>query len=206
MNELVVDASQLTSEPFNLELGAGIVCRIRSSNSNGWGEWSISNAGVSLANCASTADGEASVPTPNSPENCECRPSCKATGCGGCCSKKNGTFWSDLAKKACCKTGTCGGCASRSTPDTKHRHKYCHVHADEKNRKRLVTNWTVQTRTKKQEVLKPFRKTVKRLKLVPRKKTVSRVRMVPQTKKETKTVLRNELKMVDEIVMVPFIW
>ena len=55
-------------------------------------------------------------------------------------------------------------------------------------------------------MLKPFKKTVKRLKLVPRKKTVSRIRMVPQTKKETKTVIRNELKMVDEIRMVPFIW
>jgi len=66
-NELVVDASQLQAEPFTLDLGAGIVCRIRSSNENGWGKWSDENDGVSLANCKSTSNGNGSRPQANSP-------------------------------------------------------------------------------------------------------------------------------------------
>jgi hypothetical protein len=61
--------------------------------------------------------------------------------------------------------GTCGGCKPKTEADKQHRHKYCHVHAEDKNRTRKRIQWRDETVTRQQEVLKPFYKVVKRMSL-----------------------------------------
>ena len=144
-----------------LKIGDGLICRIRSQNKEGWSQWSKPNSPFKLANCTMPWLVTQDVGEPG----CKCKRSCRATGCGGCCNHQTGTYWNNVAGKACCALRTCSGCDSQSTrmTDKLHRHKYCHVHAEDKNRTRRKTRWEMQTVTRKQQVLRPHNKTVKRL-------------------------------------------
>jgi len=127
-----------------LKLGDSVMCRVRAQNKNGWAKgWSMPNQASALSNCLFDG-GEAAKP------KCECKRSCRATGCGGCCNHQTGTFWSNVAQKACCKLNTCSGCEVTNLSDQLHRHKYCHVHAEEKNRTRKKTRWEMKTVTRSQ--------------------------------------------------------
>ena len=116
---------------------------MRSHNKNGWSEWSKANAAHALSNCLTKPE------EPRTP-NCECRRSCRATGCGGCCNHQTGTFWSNIKQKACCKMGTCSGCEVKNIADQLHVHKYCHVHDEDKNRTRKKTKWEMKTVNRQQ--------------------------------------------------------
>ena len=60
---------------------------------------------------------------------------------------------------------TCSGCEVQNIADQLHTHKYCHVHDEDKNRTRKKTKWEMKTVKRKQQVLRPVKKIVKRLKL-----------------------------------------
>jgi hypothetical protein len=63
-----------------LKLGDALTCRIRAHNKNGWSnKWSMPNEASALSNCMFDAGEEPANP------KCECKRSCRATGCGGCC-------------------------------------------------------------------------------------------------------------------------
>jgi hypothetical protein len=161
MSEFAPDINNFQKAPFMLKVGDALVCRIRSHNKNGWSQWSEANQAYKLQNCSlpwiNLIDQRMTNP------RCECKKSCRATGCGGCCDHQTGTFWSKVASRACCSLGTCGGCGVKNVPDQLHRHKYCHVHEEDRNRTRKRTKWQMKTVTRKQEVIRPVTKTVKRI-------------------------------------------
>jgi len=152
-----------------LEAGDALVCRIRSHNRIGWGAWSKPNSAFQLKNCSVPWIGVATQQEMTDPK-CECKKSCRATGCGGCCNHQTGTFWSKAASRACCALNTCSGCEVRNVSDQLHRHKYCHVHKEDKLRTRLKTKWEMRTVKRQQEVLRPVTKKVKRVKLIMEKR------------------------------------
>merc|ERR1719246_211531 len=120
-----------------------------------------------------------------------------------------GTFWCNVAQKACCKFQTCSGCEVTNLSDQLHRHKYCHVHAEDKNRTRKKTRWEMKTVMEKQTILRKEAQDVTRIVLVKRtvKKPVTgvvrRSRMVKKTEMRQKKQQQKKIVMVKRTIMRP---
>jgi len=106
-------------QPFNLQAGSALVCRIRSLNRIGWSDWSpVNEGGFPLPDCGE--DRALAGPAQAGCGDGSCRRSCQSTGCGGCCGGNqagaDGTFWAKAANKACCSTGACSdGCGAAAS-------------------------------------------------------------------------------------------
>ena len=158
-----LDMNYFLKAPFNLQVGDELSCRIKSQNRNGWSQWSNNSGAFSIPDGTAAGDNWSQQPDRGT-QGCQCKRSCQSTGCGGCCNHQEGTFWSKAKTRACCATGTCQqGCQVKSLPDAMHRHRYCHVHAEDKNRFRQKTKWEMKVVKRQQQVLRPFKTTVKRL-------------------------------------------
>ena len=158
-----IDMGHFDFAPFNLETGDPLLCRVRSHNSIGWSQWSGDSVGFGIPDCSKKTTDDRRM---QQNEGCVCRRSCQATGCGGCCKDNHeaGTFWSKVRARTCCATGACSrGCQPKLLRNAMHRHKYCHVHAEDKNRTRKKTRWEMRVVKRKQQVLRPHKTTVKRM-------------------------------------------
>jgi hypothetical protein len=77
-NSWTIYSNHFRKAPFNLKFGEQLNCRARSSNANGWGDWSSRNQAYTISDCSNQQQ---------SGSSCPCNRSCRATGCGGCCSQ-----------------------------------------------------------------------------------------------------------------------
>jgi len=70
--------------------------------------------------------------------------------------------------------GTCtDGCKSKKAEEeVEHKHKYCHVNEEDKHRTRTAVAWETKPIMREQEVLKPFKKMVKKMVLQKKKLTM----------------------------------
>lgn len=82
-----------------------------------------------------------------------------------------------------------------------HRHKYCHVNEEDKYRTRKVTKWQIQKVKREQEVLRPHKKMVKRLKLSSQTVLRKVIKYVLKSVLEKKTIIKQQVQNVTEIVM-----
>jgi hypothetical protein len=82
-----------------------------------------------------------------------------------------------------------------------HRHKYCHVHQEDKNRTRKKTRWEMRVVKRKQKVLRPHKTTVRRMVLQKAIRKEKKVRYETRTIKVKKMVQRKEMQKQTRVVM-----
>jgi len=229
-NDFIDPLTTDIAKKLNLNNGDSLICHARAQNANGWSDWGGASLDqhYKLSECPTDPikqlsdeplpddildisddpeapeDPEISDSEEDKPIKCNCKASCKATGCGGCCADQADDYWAKVAQKACCGLGTCSeGCGAQKKRDNRvsHRHKYCHVNEEDKYRTRKVTKWQIQKVKREQEVLRPYKKMVKRLKLQKQKVARKVIKYVLKQVVEKKTIIKQKVQNVTEIVM-----
>ena len=66
------------------------------------------------------------------------------------------------------------------------------MHDEDKNRTRKKTKWEMKTVNRQQQVLRPVKKTVKRLKLQKQTRMQKKIEYKTKTVREKQTILRKE--------------
>ena len=114
------------------------------------------------------------------------------TGQSACCESQTFTaHWGEKKKKN----------HALNLPSETHKHEYCHVHAENRDRTVKKTEWRDMPFTYSKMVLKPFDKKVKKTVMVKKKQMTSKIEYETKTIKRRKTVMKSVTRKKIQVVM-----
>lgn len=143
------------------------------------------------------------------PVSCRCTKPGRTAGRAACCggqnswSKKLNEDWDEHKPFTANWIKNNGGKvrSESNLPTEQHKHEYCHVHKENRDRTVKKTEWREMPFNYTKMVLKPFKKTVKKTVLVKRKQLTSKIEYETKTIKKRKTIMKTVTRKKIKTVM-----